>query len=180
LIEKLKIPIPLPKPKDLEKDLFGRSIGEYTPAEYKLWKERQERLALLKVDSKRFKERARKDRESASKEGGGAAQKIEEEKARRREIGRLTGKGTFFAVHGLDECQYGSLAMGRYESDPVWDDVVPIPQDDGEGALAQIAYTDEYAEGTPYPGWLQSFTVKVGRRTRPFFQPWKIHLLKYL
>lgn len=41
--------------------------------------------------------------------------------------------------------------MGRYESDPVWDDVVPIPQDDGEGALAQIAYTDEYAEGTIYP-----------------------------
>lgn len=37
--------------------------------------------------------------------------------------------------------------MGRYESDPAWDDVVPIPQDDGEGALAQIAYTDEYAEG---------------------------------
>jgi protein farnesyltransferase/geranylgeranyltransferase type-1 subunit alpha len=37
--------------------------------------------------------------------------------------------------------------MGKYESEPEWDDVVPIPQDDGEGALAQIAYTDEYAEG---------------------------------
>jgi protein farnesyltransferase/geranylgeranyltransferase type-1 subunit alpha len=37
--------------------------------------------------------------------------------------------------------------MGKYEGDPAWDDVVPIPQDDGEGALAQIAYTDEYAEG---------------------------------
>jgi protein farnesyltransferase/geranylgeranyltransferase type-1 subunit alpha len=37
--------------------------------------------------------------------------------------------------------------MGKYEGNPVWDDVVPIPQDDGEGALAQIAYTDEYAEG---------------------------------
>ena len=37
--------------------------------------------------------------------------------------------------------------MGRYELDPAWDDVVPIPQEDGEGALAQIAYPDEYAEG---------------------------------
>lgn len=37
--------------------------------------------------------------------------------------------------------------MGIYEKNPIWDDVVPIAQDDGEGALAQIAYTDEYAEG---------------------------------
>ncbi|KUJ15553.1 farnesyltransferase-like protein [Mollisia scopiformis] len=40
--------------------------------------------------------------------------------------------------------------MGKYEGDPVWDDVVPIPQDDGEGALAAIAYTDEYAEAMGY------------------------------
>lgn len=37
--------------------------------------------------------------------------------------------------------------MGKYEGDPVWDDVIPIAQDEGEGALAAIAYTDEYAEG---------------------------------
>jgi protein farnesyltransferase/geranylgeranyltransferase type-1 subunit alpha len=30
---------------------------------------------------------------------------------------------------------------------------MPIPQDDGEGALAQIAYTDEYAEGQPFLPW---------------------------
>ncbi|KAF5871660.1 putative protein farnesyltransferase geranylgeranyltransferase type i alpha subunit protein [Botrytis fragariae] len=40
--------------------------------------------------------------------------------------------------------------MGIYERDPIWDDVVPIAQDDGEGALAQIAYTDEYAEAMGY------------------------------
>ncbi|KAG9244077.1 farnesyltransferas-like protein [Calycina marina] len=40
--------------------------------------------------------------------------------------------------------------MGKYEGDPAWDDVVPIPQDDGEGALAQIAYADEYAEAMGY------------------------------
>lgn len=43
--------------------------------------------------------------------------------------------------------RYQSGRMGIYEKDPIWDDVVPIAQDDGEGALAQIAYTDEYAEG---------------------------------
>ncbi|KAK6612347.1 prenyltransferase alpha subunit [Botrytis cinerea] len=40
--------------------------------------------------------------------------------------------------------------MGIYEKNPIWDDVVPIAQDDGEGALAQIAYTDEYAEAMGY------------------------------
>ncbi|KAA8575227.1 hypothetical protein EYC84_004419 [Monilinia fructicola] len=40
--------------------------------------------------------------------------------------------------------------MGLYDKDPIWDDVVPIAQDDGEGALAQIAYTDEYAEAMGY------------------------------
>ncbi|TGO16334.1 hypothetical protein BTUL_0029g00240 [Botrytis tulipae] len=40
--------------------------------------------------------------------------------------------------------------MGIYEKDPIWADVVPIAQDDGEGALAQIAYTDEYAEAMGY------------------------------
>ncbi|ESZ90403.1 protein farnesyltransferase/geranylgeranyltransferase type I alpha subunit [Sclerotinia borealis F-4128] len=40
--------------------------------------------------------------------------------------------------------------MGIYEKNPIWDDVLPIAQDDGEGALAQIAYTDEYAEAMGY------------------------------
>ena len=53
-----------------------------------------------------------------------------------------------------------SIAMGKYESDPTWDDVVPIPQDDGHGALAQIAYTDEYAEGTFARAGLSSVYAK--------------------
>ena len=36
----------------------------------------------------------------------------------------------------------GSLAQ-----DPTWDDVIPIPQNEAEGALAQIAYPEDYAEG---------------------------------
>ncbi|KAF8862824.1 farnesyltransferas-like protein [Acephala macrosclerotiorum] len=40
--------------------------------------------------------------------------------------------------------------MGRYEGNPGWDDMVPLEQDDGEGALAQISYSEEYAEAMGY------------------------------
>lgn len=139
LVEKLKIPIPLPKPRDLGKDFLGRDIGSYTPAEYRLWREREDRLSWLRIESGRFRATRERERDSDLEKGGSVEKKservqeaeTEEERTRRREIAQLRGK-----------------AMGRYESDPEWDDVVPIPQDDGEGALAQIAYTDEYSEGT--------------------------------
>jgi hypothetical protein len=56
---------------------------------------------------------------------------VEEEEERRVKIANMQGK-----------------VVGRYEGDPLWDDVVPIPQDDGEKPLAAIAYKDEYVEGT--------------------------------
>ena len=37
-----------------------------------------------------------------------------------------------------------------HQGDPNWADVVPLPQDDGDQPLAQIAYTDEYAEAMSY------------------------------
>ncbi|MCJ1317464.1 CAAX geranylgeranyltransferase alpha subunit [Xylographa vitiligo] len=41
--------------------------------------------------------------------------------------------------------------MGQYEDTAAWDDIVPIPQDDGgPNALATIAYTDEYSEAMSY------------------------------
>ena len=42
---------------------------------------------------------------------------------------------------------YGERS-GPYANDPEWDDVVPIPAEEPEGALAAIAYPDDYAEGT--------------------------------
>lgn len=59
---------------------------------------------------------------------------IEEEKLRRKEIARLRME------------LYGERT-GAYASNPVWDDIVPIPVEDGEGALAAIAYPEDYAEG---------------------------------
>lgn len=59
---------------------------------------------------------------------------VEEEKLRRREITRLRME------------LYGERT-GSYGSNPVWDDVVPMPVEDGDGALAAIAYSEDYAEG---------------------------------
>ena len=123
-VEQQKIPIPLPEPRDLGKDFLGRDLATYTPLEYNLYEQRQRQLWGLREESRRFQDKAR----SKSKEG---EDQIPVERQRRRKIGELQGK-----------------TMGRYEGDPIWDDVVPIPQEDGEGALAAIAYTDEYAEGT--------------------------------
>ena len=42
-------------------------------------------------------------------------------------------------------------AMATYEESELWDDIVPIPQDEGgPNPLAAIAYTDEYSEAMSY------------------------------
>ncbi|KAK1718388.1 farnesyltransferase [Colletotrichum lupini] len=40
--------------------------------------------------------------------------------------------------------------MGPYATDPEWDDVMPIPAEEPEGALATIAYPEDYAEVMSY------------------------------
>lgn len=41
--------------------------------------------------------------------------------------------------------------MGKSSDDTTWDDIVPLPQDDGgPNPLAAIAYTDEYSEAMSY------------------------------
>ena len=119
MVEKLKIPSPLPKPRDLGKDFLGRSIGSYTPIEYKLYRERDDNLALLRAKSRLFRDRQRKvwEREKAgnsdSKPEGSLGENIEElredeireERARRREISQLRGKGiVFLCLHVSDRC----------------------------------------------------------------------------
>jgi len=63
---------------------------------------------------------------------------VEEERARRKEIAALRME------------LYGQRS-DPYSEDPAWDDVVPIPVQEPEGALAAIAYPEYYAEGKlPY------------------------------
>lgn len=41
--------------------------------------------------------------------------------------------------------------MGKYSEDAVWEDIEPLPQDDGgPNPLAAIAYTEEYTEAMAY------------------------------
>jgi protein farnesyltransferase/geranylgeranyltransferase type-1 subunit alpha len=40
--------------------------------------------------------------------------------------------------------------MPSYAENPLWADVVPIPQEESSTALAQIAYSDGYAEAMAY------------------------------
>lgn len=120
--EQLKVPTPLSKPQDLGRDSRGREIGSYSVLEYKEYLKVQQDVQGLRRKSEGFKQRR--------EEGRDIEGEVEDERSRRKLIGGLSGK-----------------KMGIYEGDPEWDDVVPIPQDDGENALAAIAYTDEYAEG---------------------------------
>lgn len=159
--------MPLPEPKSLGKDSKGRPIDDYTLEEYREYQEGQAELERLRRESEGFRERVRcakqaerrskrprKTKAAVKKEGGEVSElskrfekwrvefntaitktDIEEEKKRRVTIAKMEGR----------------KMPGRYEGDPAWDDVVPIPQDDGEKPLAAIAYTDEYAEGINPP-----------------------------
>jgi hypothetical protein len=54
--------------------------------------------------------------------------------------------------------RFPSIVMSDYEeeefapleTDPVWADIEPIPQDDGPHPLAAIAYTEDYSEAMSY------------------------------
>ncbi|KAJ8122703.1 hypothetical protein ONZ43_g1165 [Nemania bipapillata] len=133
-----------PRPRDDQwgHDNAGRDIGDYTPEEYAAYEQKKSRLSELRLDSAFFK----RDRERAywktKNEVTGEVYTITEddiraEKARRQEMASL--------YRGL-----GNKIHSSYENDPEWDDVVPIPQEEPEGALSAIAYEEDYAEAMAY------------------------------
>jgi protein farnesyltransferase/geranylgeranyltransferase type-1 subunit alpha len=135
-VEQQKIPIPLPKPKDLGKDSKGGDIRNYTPEEYRLYQKKEGDLQTLREKSTQFKQKGRK-------------------LGKQRDIGDIEDERNLRKLVGVLQRK----KMGKYEGDPEWDDVVPIPQDDGERALAQIAYTDEYAEGELLTIFIKIFLI---------------------
>jgi len=54
--------------------------------------------------------------------------------------------------------------LGVYASNPAFKDVVPIPQDDGPHPLAQIAYSEHYAEAMSYLRALMVGTGEMSER----------------
>ena len=142
-------------------------MAYYTVPEHEQYEKEQEHLSLLKDYSKEFRQRWKKQKYKVAEQPSDYefigikdrtaritlgvenedidfkkldyelgrplyAADLKEERERRAEVYNIeTGK-----------------KMGKYENDPTWDDVCPIPQDDGDNPLAAIAYSDEYAEGT--------------------------------
>lgn len=121
------------------RDRFGADIGAYPPEQFAQRCERAVQLAALEGLSRAFLEKRERERakwvDSTTNEIVSLeSEEIREEKLRRKEIAALRME------------LYGERA-GAYATDPEWDDVVPMPVEDGEGALAAIAYPEDYAEG---------------------------------
>lgn len=121
----------LRKDYDWGKDRRGRELSSYKIGEFEQRSLRCAKLTALDLLHRQFLAK----REKAAKEGTAVSDEdIAKERARRREMAALSTE--------LYGAQTGSLAQ-----DPAWDDVIPIPLNEPEGALAQIAYPDKYAEG---------------------------------
>lgn len=113
------------------KDRSGRDLGTYKIADFEQRSLKQARLTALDILHRQFLTK----RDVARREGREVSEEtIDEEKTRRKVMADLRRE-----LYGE---QTGSLAQ-----DPAWDDVIPIPLNEPEGALAQIAYPDDYAEG---------------------------------
>ncbi|KAI0011069.1 protein prenylyltransferase [Xylariaceae sp. FL0662B] len=133
----------LPRPRDdWGRDKNGRDIGDYTVDEFCAYESKRDRLAELRDDSRIFTcNRAKAERGTLIGDTGKrftcTDEDVEIERARRREMAALVRE---LYGHKTDS----------YALDPDWDDVTPIPQIEPEGALAAIAYPEDYAESMSY------------------------------
>jgi len=124
------------------RDRFGQEIGGYSIKRYYEWSERRVFLTVLEAASRAFVDR--RDRAARGEKELGTDNEVvvtdtefESERIRRHEMAALRQE-----LYGAN--------TGRFALDPDWDDVIPIPQDEPEGALAAIAYPAEYAEGKEF------------------------------
>ncbi|KJZ74987.1 hypothetical protein HIM_05473 [Hirsutella minnesotensis 3608] len=124
----------LRKDYDWGKDRSGRGFESYNLAEFEQRSLKQARLTALDILHRQFFAK----RNLAQRAGGDlSATEIEDEKKRRRDMATLKRE------------LYGEIP-GTLANDPEWDDVIPIPQNEPEDALAKIAYPDDYAEAVSY------------------------------
>ncbi|KAL7625688.1 CAAX geranylgeranyltransferase alpha subunit [Parahypoxylon ruwenzoriense] len=134
----------LPRPRDDQwgRDKNGRDIGDYTVEEFWEYDEKRDRYVRLLYSSIFFRSNNIRAIHSEVPDGAHkiytcSDEELEAERARRKEMAEL-GKDL-----------YGDKT-DPYALDPDWDDVVPIPQSEPEGALAAIAYPGDYAEAMSY------------------------------
>ncbi|KAI8207593.1 hypothetical protein K4K53_000836 [Colletotrichum sp. SAR 10_77] len=127
---------------DWGKDKNGRDLGDYPIDQFTVRAAKQAQLTALEVLHRRFLQRREFARDGVPDAAEGKVteimqEDIDEERKRRREMAALRKE------------LYGEK-MGPYATDPEWDDVVPIPAEEPEGALATIAYPEDYAEVMSY------------------------------
>ncbi|KAH6955552.1 hypothetical protein DER45DRAFT_573469 [Fusarium avenaceum] len=120
----------LPRNYAWGKDRSGRDIGTYSPDELEQRTLKHSKLTSLQIQHRQFLKKRELQNEVSTEE-------INAEKTRRK------------AMAALKRDLYGEIT-GSLAQDPEWDDVIPIPQNEPEGALAQIAYPDDYAEAVSY------------------------------
>ncbi|RYP42376.1 hypothetical protein DL767_000298 [Monosporascus sp. MG133] len=137
--------LPRPRPFQWGRDAGGRDRGEYASIEdFDARRAKEDRLFLLQIRSDRFRNRRTREKigfvrydTGESVDYGCSEEDIEAERVRRKEMADLR-----MELYGVRQ--------GSYALDPEWDDVAPIPQAEPEGALAAIAYPDDYAESMSY------------------------------
>ncbi|OLN86887.1 Protein farnesyltransferase/geranylgeranyltransferase type-1 subunit alpha [Colletotrichum chlorophyti] len=126
---------------DWGRDKNGRDLGDYPLDQFAVRAAKQTQLTALEVLHRRFLQRREfaKDgvTDGTTTTAEITAEDIDEERQRRRQMAALRKE------------LYGDK-MGPYATDPEWDDVVPIPAEEPEGALATIAYPEDYAEVMSY------------------------------
>ncbi|KAI0397235.1 prenyltransferase alpha subunit [Xylariaceae sp. FL0594] len=133
---------PRPTENQWGRDKNGRDIGDYSLDEYTAYRRKKSKLSDLRLESRMFKDHRTWSELGTinSLTGNGYAisqDELEAEKQRRQEMALLEAE------------LYGTMA-GPIAQDPEWDDIAPIPQTEPEGALATIAYTEDYAEAMSY------------------------------
>ncbi|KAF4506778.1 hypothetical protein G6O67_006825 [Ophiocordyceps sinensis] len=116
------------------KDRSGRDFGTYKLDDFEQRSLKHARLTALDILHRHFLTKRR----LARNEGVDVASaELEEEKKRR------------INMAALKRDLYGEI-IGTLANDPEWDDVIPIPLNEPEDALAKIAYPDDYAEAVSY------------------------------
>jgi protein farnesyltransferase/geranylgeranyltransferase type-1 subunit alpha len=140
---------PKPTPETWGKDKYGRNLGDYSTAQFNDRIDKIAELEALWSASEGFKEDRYRAAEKFKNFVTGKTCTLEEgaveaEIARRKTMAVLK-----------DEL-YGEK-MSQYSLDPDWDDVVPIPQMEPEGALASIAYPEDYAECRSHMSFTRQF-----------------------